>query len=167
MWGTIGQPAYLSPGEMSEPCDLRIRFTVIAYVLLTFASHAQEAPRPAAESRLLHRIDVPTPAELQELFEYAGQALPLVSAHRGGAGVAFRRTASRRLRTRSGRRLPCWRSIRGYTKDGAIVVHHDASLERTTTGRGLVADHTLAELKQLKLKDNAGQRHGASDSDAR
>jgi glycerophosphoryl diester phosphodiesterase len=43
-----------------------------------------------------------------------------------------------------------------YTKDGAIVLHHDPSLERTTTGKGLVANHTLAELKQLRLKDLAG-----------
>lgn len=43
-----------------------------------------------------------------------------------------------------------------YTKEGAIVVHHDATLERTTTGKGRVADFTLSELKQLRLKDNEG-----------
>src|SRR5207249_607301 len=43
-----------------------------------------------------------------------------------------------------------------YAQDGAIVVHHDPSLERITTGKGLVVDHTLAELKQLRLKDIAG-----------
>jgi glycerophosphoryl diester phosphodiesterase len=43
-----------------------------------------------------------------------------------------------------------------YTKDGAIVLHHDATLERTTNGKGLLAEHTLAEVKQLKLKDTAG-----------
>jgi glycerophosphoryl diester phosphodiesterase len=43
-----------------------------------------------------------------------------------------------------------------YTKDGEIILHHDATLERTTTGRGRVADFTLAELKQLRLKDPQG-----------
>ena len=43
-----------------------------------------------------------------------------------------------------------------YTKDGAIVLHHDAQLERTTTGHGLVAKFTLQELKQLRLKDPNG-----------
>lgn len=33
--------------------------------------------------------------------------------------------------------------------DGALVVIHDATLERTTNGRGNVADHTLAELRAL------------------
>ncbi len=39
-------------------------------------------------------------------------------------------------------------------QDGALVVIHDATLERTTDGVGAVRDHTLAELKLL----NAGYR---------
>ncbi len=35
------------------------------------------------------------------------------------------------------------------TRDGALAVIHDESLERTTTGHGLVKDHTLDELQQL------------------
>jgi len=35
------------------------------------------------------------------------------------------------------------------TRDGVIVVIHDPTLERTTDGEGSVADHTLAELKEL------------------
>lgn len=38
--------------------------------------------------------------------------------------------------------------LRG-TKDGAIVVVHDATLERTTNGHGRVSEHTLAQLKAL------------------
>jgi glycerophosphoryl diester phosphodiesterase len=43
-----------------------------------------------------------------------------------------------------------------YAKDGAIVVHHDATLERTTTGNGKVVDFSVTELKKLRLKDPAG-----------
>ena len=35
------------------------------------------------------------------------------------------------------------------SKDGKIVVIHDETLDRTTNGSGLVADQSLAELKQL------------------
>jgi glycerophosphoryl diester phosphodiesterase len=35
------------------------------------------------------------------------------------------------------------------TKDGGLAVIHDATLERTTNGRGRVRDFTLAELKKL------------------
>lgn len=39
------------------------------------------------------------------------------------------------------------------SRDGALIVIHDESLERTTNGHGLVRDHTLAELKQLDAGD--------------
>lgn len=35
------------------------------------------------------------------------------------------------------------------TRDGALVVIHDETLERTTNGKGYVRSYTLAELKQL------------------
>ncbi|HET6315191.1 MAG TPA: glycerophosphodiester phosphodiesterase family protein [Chloroflexota bacterium] len=35
------------------------------------------------------------------------------------------------------------------SRDGALVIMHDESVDRTTNGHGLVRDHTLAELKQL------------------
>lgn len=37
------------------------------------------------------------------------------------------------------------------TKDGKFVVIHDPTLNRTTDGSGNVADHTLAEIRQLHL----------------
>jgi glycerophosphoryl diester phosphodiesterase len=37
------------------------------------------------------------------------------------------------------------------SRDGAPVVIHDERLERTTTGKGWVRDHTLAELKALDV----------------
>lgn len=40
------------------------------------------------------------------------------------------------------------------TKDNRIAVIHDSKLDRTTNGTGRVADHTLEELKQLKIRWN-------------
>lgn len=39
------------------------------------------------------------------------------------------------------------------SKDGALVVMHDTAVDRTTDGTGAIADHTLAELREL----DAGQ----------
>ena len=38
------------------------------------------------------------------------------------------------------------------TKDGALVLIHDATVDRTTGGSGTVCDFTLAELKQLQTE---------------
>lgn len=43
------------------------------------------------------------------------------------------------------------------SKDGELVVIHDPTLERTTTGTGAVRDRTLAELRTLRLKDKDGK----------
>lgn len=42
------------------------------------------------------------------------------------------------------------------TKDGKFVIIHDTTLDRSTTGRGRVADFTVAELRQLRLRDGVG-----------
>ena len=42
------------------------------------------------------------------------------------------------------------------SRDGEVVVIHDPTLDRTTTGAGPVKDRTVDELKALRLKDRAG-----------
>jgi glycerophosphoryl diester phosphodiesterase len=74
--------------------------------------------------------------------------IPLAFAHRGGANsfpentlVAFRGAIEmgfRHIETDA-----------HLTRDGHIVCFHDDRLERTTDGRGLLRDHTLAELRAL------------------
>ena len=39
------------------------------------------------------------------------------------------------------------------TKDGVLILMHDDNLDRTTTGTGPVNEHTLAEIKELKLRN--------------
>jgi glycerophosphoryl diester phosphodiesterase len=42
------------------------------------------------------------------------------------------------------------------SKDGEVIVIHDPTLDRTTSGHGPVRDHTLAELRGLRLRDRGG-----------
>jgi glycerophosphoryl diester phosphodiesterase len=44
------------------------------------------------------------------------------------------------------------------SRDGQLVVIHDATLERTTDGAGAVCQHDWAELSRLILKGSGGQR---------
>jgi len=44
------------------------------------------------------------------------------------------------------------------TKDSLMVMMHDATLDRTTTGTGRLIDKTYAEIRQYRLEDNAGNR---------
>ena len=42
------------------------------------------------------------------------------------------------------------------TKDSVLVMMHDATLDRTTTGTGKLIDYTYAQTQQYRLKDNFG-----------
>lgn len=42
------------------------------------------------------------------------------------------------------------------TKDGHLVAMHDLTVDRTTNGKGKVSDLTLAEIKNLRLKNACG-----------
>ena len=110
----------------------------------------------AAPAATLHRLIPQTPDGLQELFRHTGVPLPFVSAHRGGPGRGFPENCLATFENTIGDTFAILEMDPRYAKDGSIVVHHDATLERTSTGKGRVADLTLAELKQLKLKDTEG-----------
>lgn len=79
---------------------------------------------------------------------YFGQSVPIAFAHRGGAKrwpentlLAFGEAAKLGLRHIE--------TDIHLTKDGHFVCFHDPMLERTTNGKGRLADYTLAELRRL------------------
>lgn len=43
------------------------------------------------------------------------------------------------------------------TADGHFIVMHDAAVDRTTNGTGVISQMTLADIRQLRLKTNWGQ----------
>ncbi len=85
-------------------------------------------------------------------MSYLGSS-PIAFAHRGGAALWPENT----IAAFEGAVALGYRYIETdlrMTKDGAIVCFHDERLERTTDGRGRVADLTLDELRRL----DAGHR---------
>lgn len=135
----------------------RYRVLLILAITLMAGVHvsSQETSAPVRPTRL-YRICPRTPEELRELFRYTGESLPLVSAHRGGAGPGYPENCIATFEHTLATTYSMLEIDPRITKDGQIVLHHDATLERTTTGFGRVADKTLSELKKLRLKDSDG-----------
>lgn len=109
-----------------------------------------------AQTTKINILKIHSPKDLHEFFKYTGHDIPLVSGHRGGREqnapensiASFENTLIH---------TPAFFEIDPrLTKDSVIVVMHDATLERTTTGKGKVSDYTWAELQQLNLKDASG-----------
>lgn len=80
----------------------------------------------------------------------------LISAHRGGVEPLFPEHAIETFaNTLAGGPMLLEMDVR-RTADGVLVMMHDESLERTTTGTGNISDLTFAELSGLQLVDNEG-----------
>lgn len=87
----------------------------------------------------------------------ANEGVTLTSGHRGGVGPGYPENAIETFaHTLVQAPMLVEVDVRG-TNDGALVLMHDATLDRTTTGSGKVIDHTLAEIQALHLVDNEGR----------
>ena len=103
-----------------------------------------------------HYIDARSPKGLQELFHYNGKSLPFLSSHRGGPEKNMPENCIATFENTLKHTYSIMEIDPRYTKDSMMVVHHDPTLQRTTTGSGKVIDFTLEELKQFRLKDTRG-----------
>ncbi|WP_341835899.1 glycerophosphodiester phosphodiesterase family protein [Chitinophaga pollutisoli] len=103
-----------------------------------------------------HVLKIKNAKQLREFFRYTGNDIPFVSGHRGGINKGFPENSIEAF-ANTLRFTPATFEIDPrLTKDSAIVLMHDATLNRTTNGTGKVGDYTLAELKKLRLKDLEG-----------
>jgi glycerophosphoryl diester phosphodiesterase len=81
----------------------------------------------------------------------------IVSAHRGGPVANYPENAMETF-AHTLSRIPAILEIDIQpTADGVLVLMHDDTLDRTTTGTGPVNALTLAELHVLRLRDNDGR----------
>ncbi len=105
----------------------------------------------------LNTLPVENFESVQAFFRYRGPGhFPIISGHRGcrengmpeNSIAAFEYTL---------RNLPAMFEIDPrITSDSVIVLMHDPTLDRTSTGSGRVDEHTWAQLQQLYLKDVDG-----------
>ncbi len=82
---------------------------------------------------------------------------PLVVAHRGGAAL-WAENSITSFRGSIGLGVDLIEFDVHPTRDRKIVVIHDPTLERTTTGAGAVADLEWSELEKLRLKEGGHDR---------
>lgn len=129
---------------------MNFRDVLSVSVFVAFAASACVNDTPA-----LHRLDFQTPADLHQFFTYK-EGTTIVSGHRGTVeqGLAENSIAGMEAVLQH---TPAFFEIDPrLTKDSVVVLMHDATLDRTTTGTGKVADYTWAELQEFRLKDRNG-----------
>jgi glycerophosphoryl diester phosphodiesterase len=92
----------------------------------------------------------------QKYFRYRGDGSVIVSGHRGGREKGYPENSLEGFQNVL-RQMPAFFEIDPrLTKDSIIVLLHDTTLDRTTTGTGLLCDYTWDQLKSVRLKDSEG-----------
>jgi glycerophosphoryl diester phosphodiesterase len=112
-----------------------------------------------ARRRLLALAAVGGPAAL--MLGAAPVARPQVAAHRGGA-LLWPENSLTAFRGALALGVDSLETDVHLTADGEVLVLHDPTLDRTTTGSGRVRAARLADLSALRLRD----RQGAVTADA-
>lgn len=101
-------------------------------------------------------LKIKSPSDLHALFKYADNDIMLIAGHRGGMVKGFPENSIATFENTL-RHTPAFFEIDPrLTKDSVMVLMHDATLDRTTTGKGKLSDYTYEELKKFRLKDAEG-----------
>lgn len=96
--------------------------------------------------------------DLYQFLTYNKQRVPLISAHRGGPEPGFPENAIETFERSASKQPLVIECDIALSKDSVLVMMHDDKLDRTTSGKGLLSNHTLKELRSLYLKDNEGKK---------
>jgi glycerophosphoryl diester phosphodiesterase len=89
------------------------------------------------------------------IVDFFASSRPLVFAHRGGCALGPENTFSAFDRGIAAGADGLELDV-NLSSDGVLVVHHDETLDRTTSGSGPIAARTAAELGRLDAGDGAG-----------
>lgn len=96
--------------------------------------------------------------ELHAFFTWSPERLPLISAHRGGPAPGYPENCIESFAHLLSEIPAAIEYDVEITKDSVLILMHDRSLDRTTTGTGKVIEHSFEELQSLYLKDNEGKK---------
>ena len=114
-------------------------------------------PYTEEDKAKLHRFNIHTPQQMKDFFHYTADRIPFASSHRGAPTLGYPENC---IATFAKTLEHTWSIMEidpHYTKDSIIILMHDPTLDRTSTGHGKISDHTFAEIQQLNLKDDRGK----------
>jgi glycerophosphoryl diester phosphodiesterase len=104
----------------------------------------------------LNVLKLKSAKDMHAFFKFTGNDRLLIAGHRGGMVKGFPENSIATFENTL-KHTPAFFEIDPrLTKDSVMVLMHDATLDRTTTGKGKLSDYTYGELKNFRLKDAEG-----------
>ncbi len=131
-------------------------FFAFALALLPICVQAQNSASVTEDGMEANRVNINSFEDLQEYFRYSPERDIIISGHRGGMMTGYPENCIESCeKTLS--LMPTFFEIDfSFTKDSVMVLMHDLTVDRTTTGKGKVSDYTLDEIQKLNLVDRDG-----------
>jgi len=109
------------------------------------------------QSKTTDNNNVIKQSKLIEVFKASNSNYPNISVHRGGKGLKnYPENCLETLQYINDSISAVYEIDVAQTKDGQLVLLHDNSIDRTTTGSGKVNQFTYDELKRFNLVDDYG-----------
>ncbi len=109
-----------------------------------------------AQIRTIHTYKVKNTSQLHDFFKYTSDGIPLISGHRGGMIKGYPENSIETFENTLSHTPAFFEIDPRLTKDSVIVLMHDETLDRTTTGKGKLAAYTYEELQKFTLRDPEG-----------
>ncbi len=138
----------------------RVYSSIFITIILTVLSSSCFRTNSSGSINNMPQVDqvfnLKTVDDLYHFLTYNENSYPLVSAHRGGPSDGFPENAIPTFAEVASKMPAIIECDIAMTKDSVLVLMHDETLDRTTTGKGKLSRKTFEELKELKLKDNNG-----------
>lgn len=104
----------------------------------------------------LHLLSIHSASNMKQFFHYQPNHIPFVSSHRGAPTLGYPENCISTFMHTIRHTWSIMEIDPHYTKDSAIILMHDPTLERTSNGHGKISDYSLDDLKKLNLKDPMG-----------
>lgn len=132
--------------------------SVLCTLAFLICCPALARPLPPELPEPLIRAEVPAGQIIPDVLRCLRERdTALVSAHRGGWGPGYPENALETIAHTLSRGAFIIEIDVRRTEDGVLVVLHDDTLERTTTGTGQVSQMRLEEIGDLQLVDQEGR----------
>ncbi|MDP4226375.1 MAG: glycerophosphodiester phosphodiesterase family protein [Bacteroidota bacterium] len=128
----------------------------VSVALFFLGSNLFSTSNVAAQSQKIYTLNINNNKDLHDYFSYKGDGTILVSGHRGGREKGYSENSLEGFKNVLNRMPAFFEIDPRLTKDSVIVLMHDATLDRTTTGKGRVSNYTYAQLQSFRLKDREG-----------
>ena len=106
-----------------------------------------------AQAPIPHAVRIGSIEELQAYFTSDPGRDIIVSGHRGGMMPGYPENCIESCEKTLSMMPTFFEVDFSFTRDSVMVLMHDLTIDRTTTGKGRVADYTYEELQQFCLVD--------------